>query len=79
MIGGESPAYQSLLREGEHDPVKCYRFVNAEKAHHPVAMLCRVIEVSRSGFYAWLGRGPSARATQDAQLTGRIREIWVSP
>ena len=55
--------------------MKCYRFVNVEKAHHPVAMLCRVIEVSRSGFYAWLGRGPSARATQDAQLTGRIREI----
>ena len=30
-----------------------YRFIEAEKATYPVTMLCRVLKVSRSGFYAW--------------------------
>ena len=30
-----------------------YRFIEAEKATYPVTMLCRVLQVSRSGFYAW--------------------------
>lgn len=42
MIGKRSPAYLSLLREGERNPVKCYRFVDAEKANHSIAILCRV-------------------------------------
>ncbi|MGK3111377.1 hypothetical protein ACPCYV_47700 [Streptomyces mordarskii] len=31
-----------------------YRFIAAEKAVHPVALLCRVLGVVRSSFYAWL-------------------------
>jgi transposase InsO family protein len=38
-------------------------------------LLCRVLEVSKAGFYAWLRRRPSARAQQDADLTAQIREI----
>ena len=38
--------------------------------------LCRVLGLSPSGYYAWLGREPSARARRDAQLTERIKEIW---
>lgn len=34
----------------------------------PVAVMARVLEVSRRGFYAWLGRPPSARALEDAPL-----------
>ena len=52
-----------------------FRFIAAEKAHHSVALLCRVLQVSRSGFYAWVGREPSARARADAALTERIRAI----
>src|SRR4051794_5685856 len=37
--------------------------------------MCRVLEVSRSGFHAWQGRAPSLRAREDARLTERIREI----
>lgn len=44
-----------------------------EKAHHPIAMLCRVLGVSSSGYYAWRNRGPSARAQADAALLARIR------
>lgn len=37
--------------------------------------MCRVLGVSRAGFYAWCGREPSARAREDERLTNRIREI----
>jgi transposase InsO family protein len=36
--------------------------------------MCSTLEVSRSGFYAWLGRGESTRATEDRRLTAIIRE-----
>ena len=39
--------------------------------------MCRVIEVSRSGYFAWLKRTPSQRAQEDEQLTNRIRTIYT--
>jgi putative transposase len=55
--------------------VSCYRLIEAEKAHHGVSRLCRVLGVSRAGFYAWQGRPPSARAVADQVLTAQIRVI----
>ena len=52
-----------------------FRFIAAERAQHSVALLCRVLRVSTSGFYAWLQRPPSARARADAALTAEIRAI----
>ena len=52
-----------------------FRFIAAEKAQHPVALLWRVLQVSRSGFDAWVGRQPSARARADGALTEQIRVI----
>ena len=37
--------------------------------------MCRVLGVSTSGYYAWAGRGPSARRRRDELLTGRIRAV----
>jgi putative transposase len=37
--------------------------------------MCRVLEVSKSGYYAWLKREPSARAQRDQELAGRIRKV----
>jgi transposase InsO family protein len=37
--------------------------------------MCKVLAVSRSGYYAWRSRGQSARARRDADLTRRIKEI----
>ena len=45
------------------------------QADYPVAMLCRVLGVSTSEYYAWRVRPPSARAREDARLIGRIREL----
>ncbi len=45
-----------------------YRFIVEEKANFPVVVLCRVMRVSRSGFYAWLKREPDVE---------RLRLIFV--
>ena len=42
---------------------------------YAVTTMCRVLEVSTSGYYAWLKREPSNRARRDAILTARITEI----
>jgi putative transposase len=55
--------------------VSVFRFIAAEKANHPVALMCEVLEVSRSGFHAWRSRPPSRRARQDAELRGLIEPI----
>lgn len=52
-----------------------YRLIDAEKASYPVSELCRVLKVSRSGYYDWKTRPPSRRATENATLTEKIREI----
>ncbi len=49
--------------------------MRAHRATFPVATQCRVLEVSTSGYYAWLGREPSPHARQDRQLRERIREF----
>jgi hypothetical protein len=55
--------------------VSRFRFIAVEKATYPVVRLCRVLNVSASGFYAWLNRPVSARAVANAALTERIRAI----
>jgi putative transposase len=55
--------------------VSAFRLIDAEKARYPVAMLCRMLGISKSGYYAWRGRPPSERRRQDAFLTEKIREI----
>ena len=52
-----------------------FRLIDAEKANYPVAMLCRMLGVSKSGYYAWRSRPPSNRSRQDAALTEKISAI----
>jgi putative transposase len=39
--------------------------------------MCRVLRVNRSGYYAWRKQPLSARARDDARLTGRIKQLWL--
>ena len=55
--------------------MKVFGFVLARKAEHSISLMCRVLEVSRSGYHAWASRPPSPRAVEDARLTVRIREL----
>lgn len=45
------------------------------QAQFPVRMMCEVLKVSPSGYYAWRDRGPSPRAIANAVMTERIRQI----
>lgn len=51
-----------------------FEFIRVEKAHYPVRVLCRVLEVSRSGYYAFEKHVPSAREVLDGQLIPEIKE-----
>jgi hypothetical protein len=49
--------------------VTLFRIISAEKASFPVSLICDVLDVNRSSFYAWETRPPSDRALSDAWLT----------
>ena len=49
--------------------------MNANQATLPVHTMCRVLQVSASGFYAWRDRAPAPRAIANGVLTERIRRI----
>ena len=49
--------------------------IAAEKTSFPVAVMCRVLCVSRTGFHNWECRAPSDRALTDAWLTEKIKHI----
>jgi putative transposase len=50
-------------------------FIRAEKANFKVTTMCRVLDVSRAGFYAWCKRPESKRASSDRELLARIRAV----
>jgi putative transposase len=52
-----------------------HRFIDVERRSHKIATMCRVLRVSRSGFYAWQARGVSERAASDLVLAARIAAI----
>jgi transposase InsO family protein len=54
-----------------------FSFIQAEKAHFPVAALCRVLGVTRQGYYAFVGRPPSRRAVEEAHLRERLKQLHV--
>jgi putative transposase len=64
-------AREEILKVGER--FQAHR--SKERANYPVAVLCRMLGVSKSGYYAWRGRPPSERRRRDALLTEKIREI----
>jgi putative transposase len=63
-----------------------YRFIQQHQSDYPVRVLCRVLQVTPSGYYRWCQQPQSQRAHQDQQLLGQIkmvhqqsRQIYGSP
>ena len=55
--------------------MRLFELIDAEKADYSISLLCRVLKVSRSGYYDWKDRPPSKRDQESAALTQKIREI----
>ncbi|CAM5273434.1 IS3 family transposase [Streptomyces atroolivaceus] len=57
-----------------------YAFIEAEKTTHGVALLCRLLKVARSSFYAWLAAATNraARKAADDALAHEITVIHVA-
>ena len=63
-----------MVRPGEHLEIRQgFEFVRANQGAHRVTTMCRVLGVSKSGFYAWCSRPPSQRARDDERLVVAIR------
>ncbi len=60
---------------GQLGTAEVFEFVSGHQAKYPIATMCRVLEVSTSGYYAWRRREPSARSRADAKLQARIEAI----
>lgn len=49
----------------------------ADHAHiFPITKMSEVFGVSRSGYYSWMGRGPSRRASENQRLREAIHQVW---
>ena len=55
--------------------MSAFRLIEAVRVRFCVPLMCQIRGVSRSGYYAWKNRLPSARAMADAALTEQIRHI----
>jgi len=55
-----------------------YEVIKAQRASFPVEMMCRVLEVAPSGYYAWLKQPRSNRAQEDARLLRLIRASFIA-
>jgi transposase InsO family protein len=54
-----------------------FEFIEARKAQYPVVDLCRVLRVSRSGFYAWSKREESVRARENRRLGLEVKAAFT--
>ena len=54
-----------------------FTWIEAEKAHYPVCVMCKVLKVRTSGFYAWRKRPESPRATEHRRLTIAVKSTFA--
>jgi transposase InsO family protein len=55
-----------------------YEFIENHRTEHSICLMCKVLEVSSSGFYAWRGRPESQRRREDRKLKVLIRAAFFA-
>jgi putative transposase len=55
-----------------------FAFIAKHRSIWPAAWLCEALDISRSGFHAWLGRGPSRRSRDDEAIGAKVRTSFVA-
>ncbi len=55
-----------------------YVFIEKHRTEYPIDLMCKVLEVSSSGFYAWRRRPESRRSRGDRILNVHIRSVFFS-
>lgn len=55
-----------------------YEFIEKNRTEHSICLMCRVLEVSSSGFYTWRGRPESQRRREDRKLKVLIRSAFFA-
>ncbi len=55
---------------------RVYEFIKDHRDEFDVTTMCRVLDVARAGYYAWLQEPLSDRAKEDARLLGLIRASY---
>lgn len=55
-----------------------FGLMSVNQAHFPIALMARVLGVSKAGYHAWLRRPPSTHTVVDAALLKRIRAVHAS-
>ncbi|MEO1346997.1 MAG: IS3 family transposase [Pseudomonadota bacterium] len=53
-----------------------YAFIDAHRQQHPVRVLCKILSVHPSGFYAWVKEPLGHRALEDARQTKMVKKAW---
>jgi putative transposase len=56
-------------------PATKYAFIAEQQGTFTVSLLCRVLDVSMSGYYAWRKRQPSQRAQANMVLVAQMRQV----
>ena len=53
-----------------------YPFIAQHRDEYPITVMCRVLEVSVSGYYAWCKRSPSQHSREDAHLAEQVKTAF---
>lgn len=54
-----------------------YKFIEEHREEYPITLMCRILEVTRSGYYKWRKEPLSARKMADLLLLAHIKDIFV--
>lgn len=55
-----------------------YAWIQQQRDQYPLRTMCLVLEVSRSGYYAWVKRGASSRSEDREKFRDKVQEVYDS-